>query len=277
MKRRKVSFLQQILVHGFLILASIITATPFFWMISTSFKTPEEIYTFPPKFIPSEITLKNYMDLFKGVNFGRPLLNTIIIVLIAPPLSIILNSMAGYAFSKFRFRGRDTLILLLLATMMIPGQMTLIPAYLVVRFLNMLNTYRGIIIPGLVGAGSIFFWRQFIKGIPNEIIESARIDGANELHIYFKIILPLSTPFLITSFVFAFIGAWNSFLWPLIVATDEKMYTLPVAVSIIAGQYGENIGTILAGSTIVVFPILIIFLIAQRYVIRGIAMTGLRF
>lgn len=277
MKKRKVSVLQQVLVHGFLILASIITATPFFWMISTSFKTPQEIYTLPPKFIPSELTLKNYINLFKGVNFGRPLLNTIIIVLIAPPLGILLNSMAGYAFSKFKFRGRDTLILLILATMMIPGQMTLIPAYLVVRFLNMLNTYRGIIIPGLVGAGSIFFWRQFIKGIPNEIIESAKIDGANELHIYFKIILPLSTPFLITSFVFAFIGAWNSFLWPLIVATDERMYTLPVAVSIIAGQYGENIGTILAGSTIVVFPILIIFMIAQRYVIRGIAMTGLKF
>ncbi|MEN2983820.1 MAG: carbohydrate ABC transporter permease [Dictyoglomaceae bacterium] len=277
MKKRKVSVLQQVLVHGFLILASIITATPFFWMISTSFKTPQEIYTLPPKFIPSELTLKNYINLFKGVNFGRPLLNTIIIVLIAPPLGILLNSMAGYAFSKFKFRGRDTLILLILATMMIPGQMTLIPAYLVVRFLNMLNTYRGIIIPGLVGAGSIFFWRQFIKGIPNEIIESAKIDGANELHIYFKIILPLSTPFLITSFVFAFIGAWNSFLWPLIVATDERMYTLPVAVSIIAGQYGENIGTILAGSTIVVFPILIISMIAQRYVIRGIAMTGLKF
>jgi len=141
----------------------------------------------------------------------------------------------------------------------------------------MLNTYRGIIIPGLVGAGSIFFWRQFINGIPNELIESAKIDGASEIHIYFKIILPLSTPFLVTSFVFAFIGAWNSFLWPLIVATDERMYTLPVAVSIISGQYGENIGTILAGSTIVVLPILVIFLIAQKYVIKGIAMTGLKF
>lgn len=277
MKRRKVSILEQILVHGFLIFSSVITATPFFWMISTSFKTPQEIYTIPPKFIPSEITFKNYIDLFKGVNFGRPLLNTIIIALIAPPLSILLNSMAGYAFSKFRFQGRDVIFLLILATMMVPGQMTLIPTYLVVRFLNMLNTYRGIIVPGLVGAGSIFFWRQFIKGIPNEIIESAKIDGANELYIYFKIILPLSKPFLITSFVFAFIGAWNSFLWPLIVATDERMYTLPVAVSIIAGQYGENVGTILAGSTIVVLPILIIFLIAQKYVIRGITMTGLKF
>lgn len=277
MRKKKVSLFQQILVHGFLIIASIITATPFLWMLVTSFKTPQEIYTIPPKFIPTEITFKNYIDLFKGVNFWRPLLNTLIIVTIAPPLSILLNSMSGYAFSKFRFKGKDTLILLILATMMIPGQMTLIPAYLIVRILNMLNTYRGIIIPGLVGAGSIFFWRQFIKGIPDEIIESARIDGANELHIYFKIILPLSTPFLITSFVFAFIGAWNSFLWPLIIATDENMYTLSVAVSVIAGQYGENIGTILAGSTIVVFPILIVFLIAQRYVIRGIAMTGLKF
>jgi len=277
MRRKKVSPFQQIIVHAFLIIASIVTATPFFWMFVTSFKTPGEIYTIPPKFIPSEITLKNYIDLFKGINFWRPLLNTLIIVIIAPPLSILLNSMSGYAFSKFRFKGRDTLILLILATMMIPGQMTLIPAYLIVRILNMLNTYQGIIIPGLVGAGSIFFWRQFIKGIPDEIIESAKIDGANEIFIYFKIILPLSTPFLITSFVFAFIGAWNSFLWPLIVATDESMYTLPVAVSVIAGQYGENIGTILAGSTIVVFPILIVFLIAQRYIIRGIAMTGLKF
>jgi len=277
MRKRKVGILQQILVHGFLIIASIVTATPFFWMLITSFKTPGEIYTIPPKFIPSEITLKNYIDLFKGINFWRPLLNTLIIVTIAPPLSILLNSMAGYAFSKFRFRGRDTLIFLILATMMIPGQMTLIPAYLIVRILNMLNTYQGIIIPGLVGAGSIFFWRQFIKGIPDDLIESAKIDGANEIFIYFKIILPLSTPFFITSFVFAFIGAWNSFLWPLIVATDESMYTLPVAVSVIAGQYGENIGTILSGSTIVVFPILIVFLIAQRYVIKGIAMTGLKF
>ncbi|MGB9857646.1 MAG: carbohydrate ABC transporter permease [Dictyoglomaceae bacterium] len=277
MKKRKVSLFQQVLVHGFLIMASIVTATPFLWMLVTSFKTPGEIYTIPPKFIPSEITLENYIELFKGINFWRPLLNTLIIVTIAPPLSILFNSMAGYAFSKFRFKGREVLMLLILATMMIPGQMTLIPAYLIVRILNMLNTYQGIIIPGLVGAGSIFFWRQFIKGIPDEIIDSAKIDGANEIIIYFKIILPLSIPFLITSFVFAFIGAWNSFLWPLIVATDENMYTLPVAVSVIAGQYGENIGTILAGSTIVVFPILIVFLIAQRYIIRGIVMTGLKF
>jgi len=273
---RKSNVFLQIVVHAILLIGAFTMLLPFMWMVSTSFKPSSEIYVFPPRWIPKNPTLKNYVDLFSSINFGRPFLNTVIVASSITFLSVLLSSMAGYAFAKFRFKGRDKLFFLILATLMVPGQMTMIPVFLLLRYLGLLNTYTGLILPGAVSVFNIFFMRQFIITIPNDLIEAARIDGARESYIFFKIILPLSKPALTTISIFTFTGSWNSFLWPLIIAQDERMYTLPVAVSVLAGQYGENIAIQMAGSCIVITPILIFFLFAQRYFIKGIALTGLK-
>ncbi|OQX58748.1 MAG: sugar ABC transporter permease [Thermotoga sp. 4484_232] len=276
MRMRKNNVFLQIVVHAILLIGAFTMLLPFIWMVSTSFKPSSEIYVFPPRWIPKNPTLKNYVDLFSSINFGRPFLNTVIVASSITFLSVLLSSMAGYAFAKFRFKGRDKLFFLILTTLMVPGQMTMIPVFLLLRYLGLLNTYTGLILPGAVSVFNIFFMRQFIITIPNDLIEAARIDGARESYIFFKIILPLSKPALTTISIFTFTGSWNSFLWPLIVAQDERMYTLPVAVSVLAGQYGENIAIQMAGSCIVITPILIFFLFAQRYFIKGIALTGLK-
>ena len=273
---RKSNVFLQIVVHAILLIGAFTMLLPFMWMVSTSFKPSSEIYVFPPRWIPKNPTLKNYVDLFSSINFGRPFLNTVIVASSITFLSVLLSSMAGYAFAKFRFKGRDKLFFLILATLMVPGQMTMIPVFLLLRYLGLLNTYTGLILPGAVSVFNIFFMRQFIMTIPNDLIEAARIDGARESYIFFKIILPLSKPALTTISIFTFTGSWNSFLWPLIIAQDERMYTLPVAVSVLAGQYGENIAIQMAGSCIVITPILVFFLFAQRYFIKGIALTGLK-
>ncbi len=272
----KTSSLRQVAVHGFLFVMAVAMILPFLWMISTSFKTPAEIFVLPPRWIPKDPTIENYRELFASIKFGRPFINTVIVASSITFFSLLVSSMAGYAFAKFRFKGRDKLFFLILATLMVPGQMTIIPVFLLLRQLGLLNTYAGLILPGVASAFNIFFMRQFIMSIPNELIEAAKIDGAKESFIYFCIILPLSKPALTTIAIFTFTGSWNSFLWPLIIAQDERMYTLPVAVSVLAGQYGENLGIQMAGSCIVIAPILVFFLFVQRYFIKGIALTGLK-
>ncbi|HCI29930.1 MAG TPA: carbohydrate ABC transporter permease [Fervidobacterium sp.] len=273
---KKPSLITEIVVHAILILMALATIIPFVWMISTSFKAPDEIYVFPPRWIPQHPTVNNYKNLFLSTNFGRPFLNTVIVALSITFLSVVLSSMAGYAFAKFRFKGKDNLFFFLLATMMVPGQMTMIPIFLMLKQFGMLNTYAGLILPGVASVFNIFLMRQFIGSIPDELIEAAKMDGANEAFIFFRIILPLTTPALTTITIFTFTGSWNAFLWPLIIAQSEDMYTLPVAVSVLAGQYGENLGMQMAGSTIVIIPVLIMFLFLQRYFIEGIAFTGLK-
>lgn len=263
-------------MHGVLLIGALAMVIPFVWMISTSFKLPKEIFVFPPTWIPSEPTVKNYIDLFKNLDFARPFLNTVIVSTAITFFSVFFSSMAGYAFAKFRFRGRDALFMLILATIMVPGQMTIIPVFLMLRHLGLINTYSGLIIPAMVSAFNVFFMRQFIITIPDDLLEAARIDGAKEGFVYFRIILPLSTPALSTIAIFTFTGSWNSFLWPLIIAQDERMYTLPVAISVLAGQYGENIAIQMAGACIVIAPILVFFMFAQRFFIKGITLTGMK-
>ncbi len=271
------SIFKEVAVHGALIVGALAMIIPFVWMVSTSFKLPKEIFVFPPTWIPSEPTIKNYVDLFRNLDFARPFLNTVIVSGSITFLSVLFSSMAGYAFAKFRFRGRDALFMLILATIMVPGQMTIIPVFLMLRHLGLINTYSGLIIPAMVSAFNVFFMRQFIITIPDDLLEAAKMDGAREGFLYFKIILPLSGPALSTIAIFTFTGSWNSFLWPLIIAQDERMYTLPVAISVLAGQYGENIAIQMAGSCIVIAPILVFFIFAQRYFVKGISLTGMKF
>ncbi|MFY9357330.1 MAG: carbohydrate ABC transporter permease [Defluviitoga tunisiensis] len=276
MRKIKVSPIEQIVVHLILIIWLLISVIPFVWMLSTSFKGPGEIFIFPPRWIPKNPTLKNYKDLFQQMNFGRPFLNSIIVSLSTTFLSVLLATMAGYGFAKFQFKNKNALFLLILGTVMVPGQITMIPVFLLLTKLNLLNTYWGLILPALANAFNIFFMRQFISGIPDELIEAAKMDGANEGWIFFKVILPLSKPAMAAITIFTFTGSWNNFLWPLIIATDESMYTLPVAVSVLGGQYTENIAMQMAGSVIVILPLIVVFLFTQKYFIKGITFTGLK-
>ncbi|TYB97334.1 MAG: carbohydrate ABC transporter permease [Kosmotoga sp.] len=276
MRRKKTSLLEQIGVHSILFFGSLIMIVPFAWMVSTSFKLPKEVYLIPPRWIPNNPTLKNYIDLFEAMNFGRPFMNTIIVALSITFLSVFLSSMAGYGFAKFRFKGREKLFLIILATLMVPGQITMIPVFLMLNQMGLVNTYAGLIFPPIANAFNIFFMRQYIMSLPDELIDAAKMDGANEGFIFFKIILPLTKPALAAITIFTFTGSWNSFLWPLIIAQDESMYTLPVAVSVLGGQYTERIALQMAGACIVIAPLIIVFLVAQKYFIKGIALTGLK-
>lgn len=276
MRSRKVSPIEQVAVHGLLIIWLLISVIPFIWMLSTSFKGPGEIFIFPPRWIPRNPTFDNYIDLFQEMNFGRPFLNSVIVSLFTTFLSVLVATMAGYGFAKFRFKNKNLLFLFILGTIMVPGQITMIPVFLLLSRLNLLNTYWGLILPAIANAFNIFFMRQYIMGIPDELIEAAKIDGAHEGWIFFRIILPLARPAMAAITIFTFTGSWNNFLWPLIIATDESMYTLPVAVSVLGGQYTENIAMQMAGSVIVILPLIIVFLFTQRYFIKGITFTGMK-
>jgi multiple sugar transport system permease protein len=276
MRSRKVSPIEQVAVHGLLIIWLLISVIPFVWMVSTSFKGPGEIFVFPPRWIPRNPTFDNYINLFQNMNFGRPFLNSVIVSLSTTFLSVLVATMAGYGFAKFHFKNKNLLFLFILGTITVPGQITMIPVFLLLSQLNLLNTYLGLILPAIANAFNIFFMRQYIMGIPDELIEAAKMDGAHEGWIFFRVILPLARPAMAAITIFTFTGAWNSFLWPLILATDESMYTLPVAVSVLQGQYGENIAMQMAGSVIVILPLIIVFLFTQRYFIKGITFTGMK-
>lgn len=274
-KSKKINRFQQWIVGIILTIGGFITMIPFIWMILSSVKPEREVTQLIPTFLPKEFTINNFVRLFEAMNFGVYLKNTLIIVLFSF-VGLFFNAMAGYAFAKFEFKGRDQLFYLVLATMMIPGQVTMIPVYLILNQMNLTNTMPGIILPGLVGAFGIFLFRQFMSTIPNELLEAARIDGAGEFWIFAKIVLPISRSILAVQGILTFIAGWNSFLWPLIVANDESLYTLSVGLSLLKGQYGGNYALQMAGSTFMVVPIIIIFILFQKHIIEGFTISGLK-
>lgn len=263
----------KIIVGIILGLWGLITIAPFLWMILSSFKSNAEISQISQSILPRHWTLQNYQDLFIIGNFGVYLKNTLIITLFSFG-GMLLNAMAGYGFAKFKFKGRGVLFIAVLATMMIPGQVTMIPVYLILNQAHLTNTLPGIILPSLVGAFSIFLFRQFMSNISDSIIEAARLDGASEWYIFWHIILPISKPVLAVQGILTFIGGWNSFLWPLIIANDQKYYTLSVGLQLLQGQHTSDYGLQMAGSSFMVIPIVIIFLIFQKYILQGFNIQG---
>ena len=263
-------------VNLLLVVGLVCMAAPFAWMLSTSFKGTKDIFRYPPQWIPAQPTLDNYAKLFRTVNIARPFANTVITVVSITALSLLVCSMAGYAFAKFDFPGKNVLFMGVLGTLMVPGQITMIPVFLLLKKLGLLNSYAGLVLPGIASAFGIFFMRQFIVTLPNELLEAARIDGAGEFFTFNRIVLPLCKPALATLGILNFTGSWNNFLWPLIISTDESMYTLPVAVASLAGQYATEYGLQMAGSVIVIMPIVIFFMLAQQWFMEGIAMTGMK-
>lgn len=275
MTDKRAQQIKQFLLGLVLTIGGIIISLPFIWMILSSLKTEREVIQVPPTFWPEQLTFNNFIYLFENMNFIVYLRNTLIIVLFFF-VGLFFNAMAGYAFSKYDFKGKNKLFLLVLATMMIPGQVTMIPVYLILNYMGLTNTMTGVVLPGLVGAFAIFLFRQFMETIPDEVLEAARLDGAGELRIFFTMILPMSKPILGVQGILTFIAGWNSFLWPLIIANDESLYTLSVGLSLLKGQFGGNFALQMAGSTVMVLPIIIAFMFFQKYIIEGYNISGLK-
>ncbi|TYS89632.1 carbohydrate ABC transporter permease [Rossellomorea aquimaris] len=266
---------EKTLVALLMILGGVLVSIPFIWMISSSFKPESEVLQIPPTLFPENPTLENYLNLFESMNFGVYLRNTLVIVLFSF-LGLFFNAMAGYGFAKFHFKGKEKIFYIVLATMMIPAQVTMIPVYLILNEMGLTNTMTGIILPGLAAAFSIFLFRQFMTTIPTDLLEAARLDGAGEFYIFFKLIVPIAKPIFAVQGILTFIGAWNSFLWPLIIANDESLYTLSVGLSLLQGQYANNFGLQMAGAAFMVVPIIIIFSFFQKYIVEGFTMSGIK-
>jgi multiple sugar transport system permease protein len=262
---------------SYLVLAAgaAIMLLPFVWMVSTSLKAPADIFVYPPQWLPNPVRWSNYADVMRVLPFGRYVLNTTLVASSVTALHLLVSSLAAYAFARLRFPGRNRLFLAYLATLMVPGQVTLIPNFLIVKYLGWLDTYQALIVPQAFSAFGTFLLRQFFLTIPRELEDAARIDGASALDVYWRIILPLSGPALATLGVFTFTAQWNNFLWPLIVINDEQLRTLTVGLRALVGQFTVQYQLLMAGSVIALVPMLVVFLLAQRFFVRGIALTGL--
>jgi multiple sugar transport system permease protein len=258
-----------------LTVGGILVILPFVWMIFSAFKTESEVMQIPPTLFPETFTFDNLRNLFENMNFTVYLRNTLTVVLFSF-LGLFLNAMAGFGFAKYKFKGKDKLFYLVLATMMIPGQVTMIPVYLLLNYMHLTNTMIGIVLPGLVGAFGIFLFRQFMSTIPDELLEATRLDGASEWRTFLQIVIPISKPILAVQAILTFIAGWNSFLWPLIIANDEKLYTLSVGLSLLKGQYAGNFALQMAGSAIMVIPIIIVFIFFQKHIIENYSISGMK-
>ncbi|EPA1045843.1 TPA: carbohydrate ABC transporter permease [Listeria monocytogenes] len=265
----------QIAVISILTVGGFFMILPFIWMVLSSLKTDAEILKIPPTIWPETFTLDNFTKLFTEMDFAIYLKNTLIIVFFSF-FGLFLNAMAGYGFAKFKFKGKNKLFYLVLATMMIPGQVTMIPFYLLLNAAGLTNTMTGIVLPGLVGAFGIFLFRQFMSTISDDLLEAARLDGASEFYIFWRIVIPISRPVLAVQGILTFIAGWNSFLWPLIIANDEKFYTLSVGLQLLKGQYGSNYALQMAGATFMVIPIILIFMTFQKYILKGFNVSGMK-
>lgn len=274
MKKRSIS---QILAIVIIILGAISMLIPFLWMISTSLKEEAEVFTFPVTWIPKSFKWGNYKQAIQIGNFGRIFFNSTFVALATTILALLFNSMAAYAFSKFKFKGRNVLFIILLATMMIPGQVIMIPIYLLFREMHLLNSYAGLIIPGIASAFGIFMMRQFMVSLPDELLDAARMDGASEIRIFFQLILPMVKAPLAALAIFTFMGSWNDYFRPLILITKESMKTLPLFLSSLSsGLYVQSWPLVMAATVIITLPIMIVFFSAQKYFIEGMALSGLK-
>ena len=265
-----------ILLHAALLLGALVTVTPLAWMVAASFMPAGQANVYPPSFLPHGATLDNYRALFSRLNLGRYLLNSALLSTAVTLLSLLLNSMAGYAFAKLRFRGRGRLFGLLLAALVIPPQVGMLPLFLLLRWLGLINTYWGVILPAMASVYGIFLIRQYALSIPDELLDAARVDGAGELRIYWSVVLPLCKPILVSLAIFTFLATWNDFTWPLVVLTDSSMYTLPIALASLMGEHAVDTELMMAGAVLTVLPVLLVFIALQRYYIAGLMLGGVK-
>ncbi|PPS41476.1 carbohydrate ABC transporter permease [Chroococcidiopsis sp. TS-821] len=271
---KKTTLLAPIL-YIILILYAILTFIPFAWALSASFKPLSEIVSGTDGFIPQQFTLENYQQIFvQEPLFGRWLFNSVFVAVCVTLGNLIFNSMAGYALARLHFPGNQLFFFLILAVLMVPGQVTLIPTFLILKSLGWLNSYQGLIVPSLVNATFIFMMRQFFINFPKELEEAAALDGLGYLETFFQIVLPLAKPALAAQAIFIFMGSWNNFLTPLLILSDSEMFTLPLGLNTFKGQYISYWNYIMAASMMFTLPALLIYAFFNRYFIRGVTFTG---
>jgi multiple sugar transport system permease protein len=266
---------KNLLLHGLLLTGSVVMLLPFVWMLSTSLKTPPEIFTFPPTWIPSRPAFENYAKTVTVMPFGRFYLNSLIVAISVTVLQIVTSSLAAFAFARLRFKGRNLLFLLYLATLMIPFHVMLIPNFIIMRSLGWYDSYQALILPPAFSAFSTFLLRQYFLSLPLDLDEAARIDGASSLRIWWQIIMPLSGPVLAALTIFIFLNAWNDFLWPLVITNSLEMRTLPVGLTAFQGQYRVEWHLLMAGAVIAMVPVLVVYILAQKKFVEGLTITGL--
>jgi len=264
------------LIYLLLAIGALVFLLPFFWMISASLKTPSEIYIFPPKWLPEKPMVINYLEAWERAPFSRFMINTLVVAISVILGQLVTSILAGYAFARLRFPGREILFFIFLTTMMIPSQIRLVPLYLIIKNLHWLDTFYALIIPNWVNVFNIFLLRQFFNTIPKELEEAAQVDGAGYIFILWRIILPLSIPALATVIILTFLFHWNSFFWPLIVISSETKQLIQVGLQYFSSAYGTEINLQMAASVFTIIPVIILFVLAQREFIQGITTSGMK-
>lgn len=267
---------QAFVTYPLLILIGLIGLLPYYWMVSSSLKTSANMFAVPPQWIPNPITWRAYGEAWRAQDFTRYILNSALVSVAITVGNLLLASLAGYSLCKFRYVGRGVLFLLILSTMMLPLEVTMVPLFLIVKKLDWPNTYAGLIVPFLVEGFGVFLMRQYLQSIPNELIEAARIDGASELRIYAQIVMPLCKPALAALGVFTFREAWDMYIWPLIIVTKDSLRTLPLGISLFMSSFGTAWDQLMAVAAIGTLPMILLFFFLQRSFIQGIAISGLK-
>jgi len=273
---RPSGFRQALVTYPLLILVTVVGLLPYYWMVACSFKTNDTMFAMPLQWVPNPINWNAYGDAWKAQDFTRYFLNTGFVAIAITLGNLLLASLAGYSLCKFRYFGRGALFLLILSTMMLPLEVTMVPLFLTVKQLGWPNTYEGLIVPFLVEGFGVFLMRQYLQSIPNELIEAARIDGASELRIYAQIVMPLCKPALAALGVFTFREAWDMYIWPLIIVTKDSLRTLPLGISLFMSSFGTAWDQLMAIAAIGTLPMILLFFFLQRSFIQGIAVTGLK-
>lgn len=253
---------------------SFIFLLPIIWMLFASFRTSQDVSLYPPTLLPRQWTLSNYMQIFEQIPFARLYLNTFVFAGTVTIGSLILDSMTGYALARLQFKGSSVVFIGVVILLMVPFQVTLVPLYVFMHNLGLVNTIPGLIIPRLTNAFGIFYMRQFFLSLPNDLEDAARVDGASEWRIFRRIIVPLSKPAFLTLGLFYFQGNWNDLIWPLVMTDSLNNSTLPAGLSLFSGQHNINYGVVMAGSVLSLLPVVILFLIVQKSFVQGIATTG---
>jgi multiple sugar transport system permease protein len=275
----KTRSLRMLVLNALLAGLAALTLFPLAWMVSASLMAPGEASAFPPPLLPRAASLDNYRTLFAAdghSGIGRQALNSLLVSIGATLLSLAFNLSAGYAFAKLRFTGRDRLFRSLLGALVVPAQVTMMPLFLMLKEMGLVNTVAGVLVPWLASVFGIFLVRQYTLSIPDELIEAARMDGAGEGRIFVSIVLPLLKPVVVTLAVLTFLGAWNDFMWPLIVLTDREMQTLPVMLASLSREHVQDSELMMAGAVVTVLPVLALFLVLQRYYLEGLTMGGVK-
>ncbi len=262
--------LASLFVNLALALTALLTLLPLAWMVCASFMAPGEASTYPPPMLPRSATLANYRLLFAEHGIVRQALNSFLISLLATALSLLFNVSAGYAFAKLRFAGRDRVFRMLLGALVVPAQVAMMPLFLMLKEMRLVNSYAGALVPWLASVLGIYLVRQYALTIPDDILEAARIDGLGELSIFARVVLPVLKPIIVTLAVLTFLGSWNDFMWPLIVLTDHTVQTLPVALAALSREHVQDVELMMAGAVVTVLPVLLLFLALQRYYVQGL-------